>query len=110
MVSLHTNIYQLPVSNIYKGNTLGVHIKVHLIQKDSAFVSINGIGISHSGTAYIDDNNRLFFDTGFDTYLKRKGVSISHIGYDANKILVQAIVPLLGQLTVNLVRENEFLS
>ena len=111
MLSLHKDICQLPVSSIYKGTTFGVSIKVHIIQQGSAFVSVNGIGVSHSGTAYIDDDNRLLFDTDFDKYFLKKGVSISQlIGCDTNKIFVRAIVPLLGQITVNLVRENEFLS
>lgn len=81
-------------------------IMLHVAPPNIAHVSIDGVGVKHFGTASLDDAYNLKFDESFESFLKRKRVSVSKI-MNANEEKISIVVKIpLGRTTINLFREK----
>tara|TARA_A100001015_G_C14668955_1_gene586091 strand:- start:106 stop:477 length:372 start_codon:yes stop_codon:yes gene_type:complete len=90
----------------YQGRFFGVKTVAHIDTNRRVTISVNGLGISHTGTAEIQNDCSLSFDEGFEEFFRRKRVQITSL-FDMNdsKMIVKLKIPLAGEVTVHLYRE-----
>ena len=96
------------LTTTYRGKFLGVKTVAHVDTSRRVTISVNGLGIQHTGIAEIQNDNSLSFDEGFKDFFKRKRVQIKSL-HELNdvKMSVKLKIPLAGEVTVHLYRDAE---
>ena len=99
---------QMSKLTTYRGKFLGVKTVAQIDTSKRVTISVNGIGIKHTGSAEIQNDYSLSFDEGFNDLFKRKRVQITRLSEMNDKQMsVKLKIPLAGEVTVYLYRDAE---